>query len=172
MLVTVTKNARLGVAYCHVVTGTQAQMASLVDTFLPARESAKGAAERAAPSTMDANLAALEHYDDTVHGVFEGRYLGCVPVIKSDGADTVSAAYTQAVKNLKKAREPGQESIMIVTTDGLRVFEALTEDQMMVLDLIGVTFVTVLPVRTVSPQTLPFQVHIYLSSPFVGGRRG
>jgi hypothetical protein len=36
---------------------------------------------------------------------------------------------------------------MIVTTDGLRVFEALTEDQMMVLDLLGVTFVAVLPVR-------------------------
>ena len=33
-----------------------------------------------------------------------------------------------------------------MTTDGLRVFEALTEDQMMVLDLLGVTFVSVLPV--------------------------
>jgi len=145
MLVTVTKNARLGVAYCHVVTGSQTQIAALVELFKPVRERAKGAAERAAPSTMDANLAALEHYDDTVHGVFEGRYLGCVPVVQSDGADTVSAAYSQALKNLKKAREPGQESILIVTTDGLRVFEALTEDQMMVLDLLGVTYATVLP---------------------------
>ena len=97
LLVTVTKNARLGVAYCHVAQGgSESIVKTIVNAFTSARASAKGAAERAAPSTMEANLAALESYDDSVHGVFEGRYLGCVPVIKSDGADTVAAAYVAA----------------------------------------------------------------------------
>jgi hypothetical protein len=96
--VTVTKNARLGVAYCHVAQGaSESLVKTIVNAFTAARESAKGARERAAPSTMEANLAALESYDDSVHGVFEGRYLGCVPVIKSDGADSVAAAYVVAL---------------------------------------------------------------------------
>ena len=45
-----------------------------------------------------------------------------------------------AQKNLKRAREPGRESIIIVTTDGLRVFEALTEEQLLILDLTSITF--------------------------------
>eukprot|EP00041_Stephanoeca_diplocostata_P030812 m.941208 g.941208 ORF g.941208 m.941208 type:complete len:683 (+) comp23832_c0_seq7:176-2224(+) len=159
MLIYVTRNARLGVAYCHVVTGTASQVSTLASTIQQGKEgiranlaqsksqseSQSGAdapkmSDRAKPSKMESNLAELEAYDDSVHGVFEGRYLGSVPVGSSEGQNTVVGAYAQAQKNLKKAREPGRESIIIVTTDGLRVFEALTEDQMMVLDLLGVTF--------------------------------
>lgn len=148
LLVYVTRNARLGVAYCHaVMASTGAQVASLTEAFTAGVAAAAGGADgpaRAAPSDMDANLAELGSYDDTVHGVYEGRFLGTVPVIKKEGEDTVSAAYIQAQKNLKKAREPGRESIIIVTTDGLRVFEALTEEQMMIIDLNDVTFTNVL----------------------------
>lgn len=123
LLVYVTRNARLGVAYCHaVMASTGAQVAALTEAFTAGVTAAAGGADgpRAAPSDMDANLAELGSYDDTVHGVYEGRFLGTVPVVKKEGEDTVSAAYVQAQKNLKKAREPGRESIIIVTTDGLR----------------------------------------------------
>lgn len=160
MLIYVTRNARLGVAYCHIVTGTPSQVSTLASTIQQGKEGIRTKlaqstaqtielqsggdgpklSDRAKPSKMESNLAELEAYDDSVHGVFEGRYLGSVPVGSSEGQDTVVSAYAQAQKNLKKAREPGRESIIIVTTDGLRVFEALTEDQMMVLDLLGVTF--------------------------------
>lgn len=78
--------------------------------------------------------------------VLQSLFTDSLVTANATTAIAVDTRYTQALKNLKKAREPGQESILIVTTDGLRVFEALTEDQMMVLDLLGVTFVSVLPV--------------------------
>jgi len=144
MLVYVTRNARLGVAYCHVIVAVPAHCPTILDAFVKGFNESKDTAKRAPQSEMDKNLAELGAYDDTVHGVYEGRYLGSVPVIKSDGVETSSSAYVQAQKNLKRAREPGRESIIIVTTDGLRVFEALTEDQIMVIDLNDVTFTNVL----------------------------
>jgi hypothetical protein len=57
-------------------------------------------------------------------GRYEGRFLGKVPSSEKEGEKTVTAALVQAQKNLKKAREPGREAILIITSDGLRVFEA------------------------------------------------
>lgn len=50
--------------------------------------------------------------------------MGRVPSKEREGAKTIATALAQAQKNLKKAREPGREAILIITTDGLRVFEA------------------------------------------------
>jgi len=155
MLIYVTRNARLGVAYCHVVVATQAQ----VETILPAIDAgvtatktrrlsqltpgqlASGAGE--STSKMDTDLAELNAYDDSVHGVYEGRFMGRVPSKEREGAKTIATALAQAQKNLKKAREPGREAILIITTDGLRVFEALTEEQMLILDLNTISFIGV-----------------------------
>eukprot|EP00040_Diaphanoeca_grandis_P016113 m.83014 g.83014 ORF g.83014 m.83014 type:complete len:662 (+) comp25583_c2_seq1:157-2142(+) len=142
IVVYVTRNARLGVAYCHVVAATPAQTSLIRDAITTGIAGCKSV--DTPQSEMDKNLAELGAYDDTVHGVYEGKYLGSVPVIKSDGVDTSSNAYIQAQKNLKRQREPGRESIIIVTTDGLRVFEALTEEQIIVVDLNDVTFTNVL----------------------------
>ena len=50
--------------------------------------------------------------------------MGRVPSKEREGAKTIATALAQAQKNLKKAREPAREAILIITTDGLRVFEA------------------------------------------------
>eukprot|EP00039_Didymoeca_costata_P023759 m.8143 g.8143 ORF g.8143 m.8143 type:complete len:664 (+) comp3845_c0_seq1:158-2149(+) len=155
MLIYVTRNARLGLAYCHVVTGSSSLITQTLSVF---EESFKATSQRRfsqltpeqvaagqgqSTSRMDNDLADLEAYDDTVHGVYEGRFLGGVPVKQKEGEQVISNAVVQAQKNLKKAKEPGRESILIITTDGLRVFEALTEDQMMILDLNDVSFLGV-----------------------------
>lgn len=56
--------------------------------------------------------------------ILAGRFMGRVPSKEREGAKTIATALAQAQKNLKKAREPGREAILIITTDGLRVFEA------------------------------------------------
>ena len=44
------------------------------------------------PSELDSDLAALDDYDDSVHGVYEGRYLGSVPTASREGDATISAS--------------------------------------------------------------------------------
>jgi hypothetical protein len=155
MLIYVTRNARLGLAYCHVVTGTPAQVTSCSEAIeagattskdrrlsqLTPEQKATGAGE--STSKMDAEINELNAYDDSVHGVYEGRFMGKVPSKEREGEKTIALALAQAQKNLKKAREPGREAILIVTTDGLRVFEALTEEQMLILDLNIISFIGV-----------------------------
>ena len=154
-MIYVTRNARLGVAYCHALLATPAQISAAIGALDEAHTVAKSrrlsqltpeeiaAGDGQSASKMDSELADLGAYDDTVHGVFEGRFLGEVSVKQREGDKVITDAVVVAQKNLKKAREPGRECILIVTSDGLRVFEALTEDLMMVVDLNDVSFLGV-----------------------------
>ena len=84
LLIYVTRNARLGVAYCHALLSTPAHIASAIEALEAGYAMAKSrrlsqltpdelaAGHGQSTSKMDAGLAELNAYDDTVHGVYEG----------------------------------------------------------------------------------------------------
>eukprot|EP00054_Salpingoeca_dolichothecata_P010810 m.60104 g.60104 ORF g.60104 m.60104 type:complete len:695 (+) comp19161_c0_seq1:121-2205(+) len=84
------------------------------------------------------------HLGDNVLEVFEGQYLGAVPIqSKAFGDQAAEESFQKLMKKIKK-KDPSPTHILIVTKSGVRTYETLTETRFLDLFIEAVSFVTVL----------------------------
>eukprot|EP00042_Codosiga_hollandica_P052135 m.656361 g.656361 ORF g.656361 m.656361 type:complete len:704 (+) comp58429_c0_seq2:344-2455(+) len=132
----ITINPRIGVAFLHVLTGKKSEVSSL-SAFLAARQE-------------DAKLRPGYDFfaNDSTKGVrvlgsFDSQMLGSMHVSKKNGQVAVSVALGQLRKQLKKQPARVMEALIIATTDGLKIHDALNDEEAHISFIKNITYATV-----------------------------